>query len=347
MSYWLHRISWHAEVSYPLLDLGYISIGFSDLSNPQMHQIVDEQDWHAFENEFSNAWGNIPRNRYTLWRFIAEMKKDDLVVVPTSGAFSVYKVVEDKFYIIEELDAISKLTDWHNNKVIIDKEGYLSIGKPKGEAIDLGFFRKVVPVAVGISREDFADRSLTARMKIRSTTADITDIESSIDEALRAYSQNTPINVHGILLEKLSETVLDVVRSQLNPDNFEKLVQWYFKKIYASSVDIPPKNERGKEGDADIVATFENIKCIVYVQVKHHHEGETSSWAVEQVRNYKNQKESMDDGYSKSAWVISSATNFSQDTIEDARSNHVHLINGKDFSKMLIEVGFQTLDQVL
>lgn len=347
MAYWLHRISWHAEVSYPLLEMGYLSIGFSDLSNPQMHDIVKNDDWASFEEEFSNAWGNIPRNRYTLWRFIAGMKKGDYVVVPASGAFSVYEVSEDHFYIIEELQVITNLMDWHGNKISLNPDGYLSSRGSNDDSIDLGFFRKVVPVALGISREDFADRKLTARMKIRNTTADISDIRSSVDEALSAFKRNEPINIHGVLIDKLSSTVLEVVRSQLNPDNFEKLVQWFFMKIQASSVDIPAKNERGKEGDADIVATFENIKSIVYVQVKHHHEGETSSWAVEQIKSYKNQKESMDDGYTKSAWVISSADGFSQDTIEDAKSNHVHLIDGKQFSKMLVDVGFQTLDQIL
>ena len=347
MSYWLHRISWYAYVSYPLLELGYLSIGFSDLSNPQMHKIVAENNWESFEDEFEEAWGNVPRSRYALWRFIAEMKKDDLVVVPTTGSFSVYRILEDEFYIINELNELSSLKDWEGNKVAINPNGYLSIDITKPDYVDLGFFRKVTPVAIGISREDYADRKLTARMKIRNTTADITDIKQSVDEALKAYHNQKPINIHATIVDKMSEIVLEIIRNQLNPDNFEKLVQWYFGKILASSVDIPAKNERGKEGDADVVATFENIKSIVYVQVKHHHEGETSSWAVEQVRKYKTQKESMDDGYSKSAWVISSADGFSQDTIEEAKTNHVHLIDGKEFSKMLIEVGFETLDQVL
>jgi len=34
MSYWLHRISHHAEVSHPLLERGYLSIGWSDFSKP-------------------------------------------------------------------------------------------------------------------------------------------------------------------------------------------------------------------------------------------------------------------------------------------------------------------------
>lgn len=30
MKYWLHRISHKSDVSYPLLEEGYLSIGFSD-----------------------------------------------------------------------------------------------------------------------------------------------------------------------------------------------------------------------------------------------------------------------------------------------------------------------------
>jgi hypothetical protein len=35
MNYWLHRISHHAEIAYPLLDKGYLSIGFSDFATQE------------------------------------------------------------------------------------------------------------------------------------------------------------------------------------------------------------------------------------------------------------------------------------------------------------------------
>lgn len=33
MNYWLHRISHKAELSYPLLNKGFLTIGFSDFTD--------------------------------------------------------------------------------------------------------------------------------------------------------------------------------------------------------------------------------------------------------------------------------------------------------------------------
>ena len=42
--YWLHRISHHKEVSYPLLDNNMLSIGFSDFSNQEFIDDVLRED---------------------------------------------------------------------------------------------------------------------------------------------------------------------------------------------------------------------------------------------------------------------------------------------------------------
>ena len=44
MNYWLHRISHHAEVSYPLLDKNILSIGFSDFVNQGFIDAVLKDD---------------------------------------------------------------------------------------------------------------------------------------------------------------------------------------------------------------------------------------------------------------------------------------------------------------
>ncbi len=48
------------------------------------------------------------------------------------------------------------------------------------------------------------------------------------------------------------------------------------EKIGAEYSIIPAKNKPGKKdgADADIIAEFENIKHIIYIQAKHH-EGES------------------------------------------------------------------------
>jgi hypothetical protein len=44
MQYWLHRIAYLQGVSYPLLEKGYLSIGFSDFSDEDFIEKVSEQD---------------------------------------------------------------------------------------------------------------------------------------------------------------------------------------------------------------------------------------------------------------------------------------------------------------
>jgi hypothetical protein len=61
MNYWLHRISHHAEVSYPLLDKNILSIGFSDFSNQEFIDDILKGDtwesrWSVLENKFEENW---------------------------------------------------------------------------------------------------------------------------------------------------------------------------------------------------------------------------------------------------------------------------------------------------
>jgi predicted Mrr-cat superfamily restriction endonuclease len=97
MSFWLHRISHHAEFSYPLLEQGYLSIGFSDFADPEFLEKTFRKDWASFEEWFADEWGQNPPGRYSLWRFIAEMRKGDRVAVPSPSTFSVYEILEDKW----------------------------------------------------------------------------------------------------------------------------------------------------------------------------------------------------------------------------------------------------------
>jgi predicted Mrr-cat superfamily restriction endonuclease len=344
MKIWLHRISHHAEVAYPLLENGYLSIGYSDFSEPDfIKDSCGENAWQLFEKYFDDNWGQRPKNRYNLWRFVAEMRKGDLIVVPSWGTFSVYELTED---MAEPVAAIklSDIKDWHGNNIEKNEDGLLY--RKTGEHIDLGFVRKVKLIKKDIPRYEYADAALTSRMKIRSTNADMSDLKGSIEKALEGFTKGQPISIYSQIITKTQQSILDTIRGELTPGKFEILVEWYFKRIGASDVYIPSKNESGKEGDADVVAVFEPLKTIIYSQVKFH-TGETSSWAIEQITNYKDQKDSMDDGYSKICWVISSADNFSKQSYDFAKEAKVQLIDGKQFTTMLLEAGIVNLDKAI
>ena len=344
MNIWLHRISHHAEVAYPLLEKGYLSIGYSDFS--ELNFIKDscgENGWQSFEKYFDEKWGERPKTRFNLWRFIAKIAKGDLIVVPSWGTFSVYQVTDDIVLPISEIE-LRETKDWHGNKIEKKENGLLY--KTTGELIDLGFLRKVFLIKKDIPRYQYADSALTSRMKIRCTNADITDLKISIERALEGFTNGQPLNIYSTIISKTRQGIIDTIREELNPDKFEILIKWYFQRIGASDVYIPSKNESGKEGDADVVAVFEPLKTIIYSQVKFH-KGETSSWAIEQIRNYKDQKETMDDGYSKICWVISSADNFSKESYDFAKEARVQLLDVKQFATMLLEAGIVNLDKAL
>ncbi|GIW68038.1 MAG: hypothetical protein KatS3mg096_906 [Candidatus Parcubacteria bacterium] len=353
MAIWLHRISHHAEVAYPLLANGLLSIGFSDFNEPNFIKVIcGENGWESFEKYFDDYWGKRPKTRYNLWRFIVEMRKGDLIVVPSWGTFSVYELIEDMARPVSEIE-LSEIKDWHGNKIEKKEDGYLhrtttdkSTNKSKDEIIDLGFVRKVKLIKKDIPRNEYADSALTSRMKIRYTNADISDLKESIDKALDAFKKGQPLNIHSQIIDKTRQSILDTIRTELNPEKFEILVKWYFQRIGASDVYIPSKNESEKEGDADVVAVFEPLKIIIYAQVKFH-EDETDSWAIEQINDYKNQKETMDDGYTKIGWVVSSADNFSEKCYNLAKEVKVQLVDGKQFTKMLLEAGIANLDNAL
>ncbi|MDD4444156.1 MAG: restriction endonuclease [Dysgonamonadaceae bacterium] len=338
MNYWLHRISHLAELSYPLLDKGFLTIGFSDFTQKEFIDKVIEDDWSYFNGQFQEMWGKVPRTRHNLWRFL-KFKKEDIVIVPSWGTFFVCEIIDEKPLLINETYS-DDLKTWGDKKVTTDGTYLIS---ENGKAYDLGFARKVKIHHKNISRAKFADAKLTSRMKIRQTNCSINDLKKSVEKSIANYIENRPIHLHSIIVEKTANLVLDAIKTELNPDKFEKLVRTYFKTIGANEVSIPAKNERDKEGDADIVAVFENIKLIIYIQAKFH-KGKINEWGTNQILDYKTNKESIDDGYNKIAWVITSADSFNAEAEKIATENEIQLIDGLEFSKMLLNAGINLLN---
>lgn len=339
--YWLHRISHTAELSYPLLDKGYLTIGFSDFTCKEFVDKVIKDDWNYFNEQFQEMWGKVPRTRHNLWRFL-HFKKGDIVIVPSWGTFFVCEVIDDRPLLIGEAHSVD-LKTWRNKEVSTNGTHLTS---EKGEVYDLGFARKVKVIHRNISREKYADAKLTSRMKIRQTNSEINDLKKSIKKSISNYIEKKPIHFHSIIVDKTANIILETIKNELNPDKFEKLVKSYFKTIGANEVSIPAKNERDKEGDADIVAVFENIKLIIYIQAKFQ-KGEINEWGTNQILDYKTNKESLDDGYNKIAWVITSAVTFNPEAEKIAAENEIQLIDGLEFSKMLLNSGINLLNTTL
>ena len=346
MKYYLHRISHHAELAYPLLDRGILSIGWSDFATREFVSSHRSKGWKDVPTAIDSepGWEKL-RSRFGLQRFL-QMDVGDRVVVPSWGTFHIFDVVSDERLIAGDLD-LGGLATWDGHGVRMG-EGTLyehRDGK-RQQDIDLGFFRRVRPVAKDIPRSGYADNALVSRLKVRQTNVEISDIGERVEQALARWENEEPISLAGEVMKKCADEVLNLVMKELDPDRLEKLIGCYFKRIGASSVVIPAKNERDKEGDADIVATFAPISTIIYVQAKHH-VGITDEWAVEQIDSYvknKNKELGRDDGYTRIPWVISTASNFSPECREQAKQHQVFLVNGRELATRMLEAGLTDLE---
>ena len=305
MTCYLHRISHHAELAYPLLEHGILSIGWSDFATREFVSSDRAKGWEDVPRAIDSkpGWEKM-RSRFGLQRFL-KMNVGDRVVVPSWGTFHVYDVVSDERLIADDLD-LRGLKTWDGHGVRRE-EGQLYEDRDgqRQRHIDLGFFRRVRQVAKDIPRSGYADNALSSRLKVRQTNVKINDIRESVEQALAAWKNGKPINLASEVMKKCADEVLNLVREKLDQNKLEKLIKWYFERIGASSAVIPAKNERDKEGDADIVATFEPISTIIYVQAKHH-VGTTDAWAVEQIDSYVKNKEELsgETGYTRIPWVI-------------------------------------------
>lgn len=336
MKYYLHRISHEGDVSYPLLENGLLSIGWHDFGNKEFIDKARTNGLDYIKQQLKELSGNIPRNCKAYYRFIVEMDKGDIILVPMPRSFSIYKVLE-KAIPVSEINLPENLCTT-DDKPIVYKNNLLYVDD---DVVDLGFVIKVQKMEQNISRYDYADAKLTARMKIRQTNADITDLEESINNAINVFNANKPINLRSEIIENYTASVLNTIKTVAQPDKLENLILWYCKKLGASDVDIQPRNETDKQGDADVIATFENLKLILYIQAKFHKE-ETDSWAVEQISNYCGNI--LDDGYSHIAWVITTADKYNQEAIKIAKEQNVMHITGKQFAEMLLDVGFSGMN---
>lgn len=349
-NYWIHRISHIAEISYPLLDDNYLSYGFSDFEEDGFIEGVrGEKGWQFLEKRFLSEWGELSRGRYQLWNFIKEMKAGDWVVVPTNGAFSIYELLENEPIMIKDIKNVV-IKNWNGEEIRRDENGYLI--NNNNDRIDLGFARRVKVIQKNISRYDYADAALTARLKVRQTNVCINDLQDSVLKALDGFLSNKPIHFRNEINDVIPN-ICSIIQTKLNPDKFEYLVKWYFERIGASSVVIPPKNPSNKVDyeDVDVIATFDLLKTIYYVQAKHHDHRRTDSWGADQISHLKElesiKDDRQDDGYTKVYWLLSSSELFTEECVNKAKETNVQLIDGNMFSSMLLDAGFLGVGDVL
>ena len=77
--YWLHRISHEWDVSYKLLSMGYLTIGWSAYSQSGIDsKVTCSSDMDVFESTMKSFGEQGSRSRWNLWYF-CNLRKNDYV----------------------------------------------------------------------------------------------------------------------------------------------------------------------------------------------------------------------------------------------------------------------------
>lgn len=237
-----------------------IGIGWSNASG-----LIEINDRTAFKKRVRDTHANYVGNERSLgnavgsiWRFLKDMKKGDLVIVPIPYAFYVARLSDDApFYDAKGVAsdyAYRRKVDWLNNK------------KP-------------------IPRNDVSAR-LQRGMKAYSTCVEfyaefIPDVMAAVEgKKAPNFSNAIRINTREIVARALQESV--------NDQGLEELVK-RLAEASGATASVQPKKS-GKRGDADVIAEYELnpsgdplATLRVAYQVKQH-EGTTGDWGVKQLR---------------------------------------------------------------
>lgn len=332
--YWLHRVSHEWEVSYSLLEQGLLSTGWPSLMGTGVLEAALQGDENAFKKATA-GWGP---GRWGFWNF-SQFRPGDVVAVPLfAKEFAILEVTGQPF----EITALAgrRVQDKNGVPIFAREDG---LWDEAGQFCGLGFAVEVRPLRPWPLPRNLADAPLRSRMKMRQTNGDITDLAASVEQALAAKE---PVSFQEALLEAAAPALLQVVEKRLDPDSLEELLRRYMQKQGASRAWRPAKNEAGKtEGaDADVIAEFDDLGVIFYIQVKKH-QGETGDWAVRQIAEYRAQKGRKED-YTYIPWVVSTA-DFSREAVQAAKAKGVRLIGGQELARMLLNVGLERLDPSL
>jgi hypothetical protein len=195
-NYWMHRINHEREVKEALLnDEGLLLTGWGAISNDSFLENVLGKGKQDFDVVYTLATGGpydpsrgltrrtLPHNRFFLYMFLNEFKAGDYVEVPGPKDFSVYEIVSEKPLSKEHImEAIG-----NPDKQNIIKEGNKYYRKDTREELELGFFWKVKPIELNISRALFAKDALRRRLKFPGTDNNITQLGQDVEDAIKRH----------------------------------------------------------------------------------------------------------------------------------------------------------------
>lgn len=181
--YWLHRITGGVngrKFSIPLLDnYNILSIGWSFISTDYWLKEIKLHEIEAIDRAYEEEGADPQKNRFCLLNFVTKMQPGDIVVVPRNAYLGIYRIADDKILTNESLP-----NRYLEDNYIVRNKG--SLATADGLPIDLGFYRKVIPVTQLVLRSQ-VDPQLYAKTRTWQTNIDISDISDTIERTISRY----------------------------------------------------------------------------------------------------------------------------------------------------------------
>ena len=284
--------------------------------------LLDENlSWEEFRRILSDRYYTDEENLRRagaasghMWRFIREMKKGDLIVVPHGAEFYVAKVAgpatHDEAKVEEDI-AYRRNVNWLNDKQSIPRS--------------------------------LAKSALISRMKTQGTCAYATDLLPQIKECLNlSKSGAKPTFQSDLQLRLIQETLDELQSGRMDSFGFENLIHDVLRGLGADEARLVP---RSQDKGADIVATFKvagAFRQILAVQAKHWRpDPPVGTDVVEQlIRGI--EAESANLGMVVTSGTVSDeATSMAEQYFEE-KGIKIELVDGEQFAKLIVEHGIKT-----
>jgi predicted Mrr-cat superfamily restriction endonuclease len=248
-----------------------------------------------------------------MWRFIREMSKGDLVVVPHGSEFYIAKILGPANY-----DTGKVKEDTAYRRPVLRLNGR----KPMSRRI--------------------AKSALMSRMKNQGTCVYATDLIEEINDCLNIASEDVTPTFQSDLQARLIRDTLDEIRKgRMDSYGFESLIKTVLEGLGAESVRIVP---RLLDKGADLLATFRvagTFLQLVAIQAKHWQpEPPVGPEVVEQlIRGI--EAESADLGMIMTSGMISDEASNAAEAYYDEKGVRIELVDGDEIAKLIVEYGIR------
>lgn len=248
-----------------------------------------------------------------MWRFIWDMKPDDLVVVPYGREFYVARIIGPATYGSAKADddtSYRRSVEWLNKKMPISRQ--------------------------------IARSALISRMKTQGTSADATDLLEEIQECLSLAGKGQKPKFESDLQARLIREVLaELQGGRMESFGFERLIANVLSGLGAEEVRIIP---RSQDKGADLIAIFRVagvFQQVVAVQAKHWRpEPPVGRDVVEQlIRGM--------EAESATLGMVVTSGSIGDDAVQAAekyfeeKGIRIELVDGEQFAKLIVEHGIR------